>query len=105
MLAAKRAEDHSVELARQWANANLIRFERKAKKIDQRLREQEMEKKRSGKNPLRLASLLPNICGLCPESRYASKAAWYLACRQQPQGRGGALGYSYRHNLSGDGCF
>ena len=51
LLAAKRAEDRSVELARQWANANVIRFEQKAKKIDQRLQEQEMETKRSGKNP------------------------------------------------------
>ena len=51
LLAAKRAEDHSVQLARQWANPNLISFEQKAKKIDRRLQEQEMEKKRSGKNP------------------------------------------------------
>ena len=51
LLAAKRAEDHSVQLARQWANPNLISFEQKAKKIDRRLQEQEMEKQRSGKNP------------------------------------------------------
>jgi uncharacterized protein len=47
--AAKRAADHSVQLARQWANPNLTSFEQKAKKIDQRLQEQEVEKKRSGK--------------------------------------------------------
>jgi predicted alpha/beta superfamily hydrolase len=51
LLAAKVAEDHSVQLARRWANPNLISFERRAKKIDQQLQEQEMEKKRSGKNP------------------------------------------------------
>jgi hypothetical protein len=51
LLAAKGAEDHCVQLARQWANPNLIRFEQKAKKIDQRFQEQEMEKKRSGTNP------------------------------------------------------
>jgi uncharacterized protein len=51
LLAAKRAEDHSVQLARQWANPNLIDFEHKAKKIDQRLQEQEMGKKSPGKNP------------------------------------------------------
>jgi uncharacterized protein len=51
LLAAKRAQDHGLQLARQWANPDLIRFEQKAKKIDQRLQEQEMEKKRSGKNP------------------------------------------------------
>ena len=51
LLAAKRAQDHGLQLARQWANPNLIQFEQKAKKIDQRLREQETEKKRSGKNP------------------------------------------------------
>jgi predicted alpha/beta superfamily hydrolase len=51
VLAAKGAEDHCVQLARQWANPNLMRFEQTAKKIDQRFHEQEMEKKRSGKNP------------------------------------------------------
>jgi uncharacterized protein len=50
LAAAKRASDRSVQLARQWANPNLTSFEQKAKKIDQRLQEQEMEKKRSGKN-------------------------------------------------------
>jgi uncharacterized protein len=50
LLAAKGAEDHCVQLARHWANRNLIRFEQKAKKIDQRFQEQEMEKKRSEKN-------------------------------------------------------
>ena len=50
-LAAKSAEDHSVQLARQWANPNLIRFEQKAKKLEQQFQEQEMEKKKSGKNP------------------------------------------------------
>jgi uncharacterized protein len=50
LLAAKRAADHSVQLARQWANPNLTGFKQKAKKIDQRLQEQEMEKKRSAKN-------------------------------------------------------
>jgi uncharacterized protein len=47
LLAAKSAEDRSVQVARQWANPNLIRFEQKAKKIDQQLEEQDMEKKRS----------------------------------------------------------
>jgi uncharacterized protein len=47
LLAAKGAEDRSVQVARQWANPNLIRFEQKAKKIDQQLEEQDMEKKRS----------------------------------------------------------
>jgi len=51
LLAAKSAEDHSVQLARQWANPNLIRFEQKAKKLEQQFQEQEMEKKKSGKNP------------------------------------------------------
>jgi uncharacterized protein len=50
-LAAKSAEDHSVQLARQWANPNLIRFEQKAKKLEQQFQEQEMENKKSGKNP------------------------------------------------------
>lgn len=50
-LAAKSAADHSVQLARQWANPNLIRFEQKAKKLEQQFQEQEMEKKKSGKNP------------------------------------------------------
>jgi tetratricopeptide (TPR) repeat protein len=50
LAAAKRASDRSVQLARQWANPNLTSFEQKAKKIDQRLQEQEMDKKRSGKN-------------------------------------------------------
>jgi uncharacterized protein len=52
LLTAKRAEDRSVQLARQWANPQVIRCEQKAKKIEQRLQEQEMEKKRSGKEPL-----------------------------------------------------
>lgn len=47
---AKRAEDRSMQLGRQWANPNLMQFEQKAKKIDQRIQEQEMEKKRSGKS-------------------------------------------------------
>jgi tetratricopeptide (TPR) repeat protein len=51
LLAAKHAEDHSVQLARQWANPNLGSFERKAKKIEQRLQELETEKKSSGKKP------------------------------------------------------
>ena len=51
LLAAKGAEDQCVQLARKWANPNLIRFEQKAKNFDQRFQEQEMEKKRSGKNP------------------------------------------------------
>jgi uncharacterized protein len=49
LLAAKGAEDRSVQIARRWANPNLASFERKATKIDQRL-QAEMEKKRSGKN-------------------------------------------------------
>jgi tetratricopeptide (TPR) repeat protein len=51
LAAAKRASDRSVQLARQWENLDLANFERKAKKIDQRLQEQEMEKKSPGKNP------------------------------------------------------
>jgi predicted alpha/beta superfamily hydrolase len=51
LLEAKRAEEHSVQLARQWANPNLASFERKVKKVDQRLQEQEVEKKSPGKNP------------------------------------------------------
>jgi predicted carbohydrate-binding protein with CBM5 and CBM33 domain len=51
LAAAKRASDRSVQLARQWENPDLATFERKAKKIDQRLQEQEMEKKSPGKKP------------------------------------------------------
>jgi len=51
LLAAKRAADHCVQLARQWANPNLKSFEQKGKKINQRLQKQEMEKKKSGRNP------------------------------------------------------
>jgi len=35
-----------VQVAREWANPNLTRFEQKARKVDQQFREQEMEKKR-----------------------------------------------------------
>ena len=51
LLAAKNAEDHCVQLARQWANPNLTRFEQKAKKVDQQFQQQEVAKKRSGNNP------------------------------------------------------
>jgi hypothetical protein len=50
-LAAKGAEDQCVELARQWENPNLIRFAQKAKKLEQQFQEQQMEKKKSGRNP------------------------------------------------------
>jgi uncharacterized protein len=50
LLAAKGAEDHSLQLARKWANPNLLQFEHNARKIDQRLQQQAMEKKSSGKH-------------------------------------------------------
>ena len=47
LLAAKEAEDRSVELARRWANPDLGSFERKAKKLDQQIHEQ---KKNAGRS-------------------------------------------------------
>jgi predicted alpha/beta superfamily hydrolase len=49
--AAKSAEDHCVQIARQWANPNLVRFEQKANKIGQQLKEQEAGRKQSSPMP------------------------------------------------------
>jgi uncharacterized protein len=43
--AAKRASERSVELARQWQDSNLTHFEEQVKRIDQRMKEQEAQKK------------------------------------------------------------
>jgi predicted Zn-dependent protease len=45
LAAAKRAADRSVELGRQWADPNLTEFEQHAKRIDQKLKDQETPKK------------------------------------------------------------
>ncbi len=45
LLAARNAADRSVELARRWANPNVGEFERKVKKIDQRIQEQKKSEK------------------------------------------------------------
>jgi uncharacterized protein len=51
LLAAKSAEDQCVQLARQWANPNLVSFEQRANKIGQQLKEQEAERKQSSQKP------------------------------------------------------
>jgi predicted alpha/beta superfamily hydrolase len=45
LAAAKRAADRSVQLGRRWADPNLTEFEQHAKRIDQKLKDQETPKK------------------------------------------------------------